>query len=691
MNPFRLLPRLGLLLAVSLSPTWLYAEETTQQIVEIADRLSQRVPSPVFEASRVFQTPERRGGYLDVSVDGSRMVLMQRDKKFSTWNIDEGKKLADFTAKNSAIDGVLKISRDGKWTAFANQRKFIEVYEVETGKLVHTFDQMDWNIGDIGFSLDSQLLYAVGTKRQLLIAKPEGDVIKHESEPILERERHVRMCNFGQDRWATVIERKDTDIVELIWESPDGTGREELPYRNPPNIVGGPLMFCVFSGAEIWFGPTNLGGIFHSPTQQFLTDVRIDSIENPERANYVWISTWSGAELRGSWRMDRPGQITVPRRYDPHVMLVTAPNSQRMIEHSPSGRAVVHELREAEIRPSAYRTANVLDQVMREKRYDVIRELGKRWANRPTPINDNKIITAYSELVHHVREYRDVPRNAEQQAQWLAELVEMHPDNDVFRLALASQYFSIGTEARGSGYADKVSPEAWQTLAKYMQESWETIEPMLEKENVPPEVYVQVVFLARYQQWDRERLEPYLERAMKEAPSYHRIWSQECTSRLPRWGGSPGETEALAAKVADQIGGKDGDILYAEVARLISIYFQWKGLFEEAGFDQERVMRGMVAICEREPDTYAENQALQLALEINDHAAGQKIATLWQERNHTYIHRLWKWDLKKVQDTMAWALADAPEEEKTAPDPKPEAEEDEAAEVDASPKTALDE
>lgn len=224
-----------------------------------------------------------------------------------------------------------------------------------------------------------------------------------------------------------------------------------------------------------------------------------------------------------------------------------------------------------------------------------------------------------------------------------------------------------------------------------MQESWETIEPILEKENVPPEVYVQVVLVARYQQWDRERLEPYIERAMKEAPNYHRIWSQEGASRLPRWGGSPGETEALAAKVADQIGGKEGDILYAEVARLVYIYFQWKGLFEEAGFDQERTMRGMVAICERAPDTYAENQALQLAREIDDHAAGQKIATLWQERNHTYIHRLWKWDLKKVQDTMAWALADAPEEEKTAPDTKPEPEEDEAAEVDASPNNARDE
>lgn len=676
MKPWGLLPCVGLLLAITLTPVSLVAQqETTEEIIDMVDRLSQKVPAPKFKIVRMFRTPMRHDRYMDISADGSRLVFIQRDKKISTWNLDASTKLAEFHAKDHAIDGILKMSRDGKYVAFANQKKFVELWEVETGKLVHTFDQMDWKIGDVGFSIDSKQLFASGIRQQVLIANLDGQVIKHESEAKLDKDRHVRMCNFGEGRWATVIKRVDTEINELIWETPEGEGRAELPYRNPPNITGGDGFFCVFCGAEIWAGPNAYGEVPHFSTQQFLTDARFDTLENPDVANYLWIATWSGAEVRGTWRMENTNQITVPRPYDPYVMLLPAPNTQRIIEQSPGGRVVVHELDRPEFRPSAYRTDTILDLVLRQKRFDVIKGIGKRWEHREDPIIDNKLTTAYSELVGHVANYSDVNRTSEEQTEYLQEMVKEHPDNDIFRLALASRYYSLGTDARGSSAAYKVKPEAWVTLEKYMQKSWETLEPMLDKENVPPEVYARLVMIARYQNWPDARLDPYLERAMKEAPTYHIIWKQACMSKLPRWGGAPGDTEALAAKVADHIGGIEGDILYAEVGRLIYIFFTWRGLVEEAGFDKDRMMRGMVGLCERSPDVYAENLALQFAREFNDHAAAHRIATLWKERNHTYIHRLWKWDKKEIDDTLAWALADEPpkqEEPKKKAPPKEE-------------------
>ncbi|PQO47021.1 hypothetical protein C5Y93_05875 [Blastopirellula marina] len=658
----------------------LHAEESTAEVTAIVDRLSQKVLNPIFHEASTFETAPRQGELVDISVDGSRMIMLQRDKKISTWNVEEGKKLAEFSPKEDATDGILKISRDGKWGAFANQRRFVEVWEVETGKLVHTFDEMDWKIGDLGFSQDSKLVFALGTQRQLLIAKPDGEVIRHEPEAVLEEERRVRMCNFGQDRWATVIERKDDEIVELVWEMPEENGRVELPRRNPPNIVGGPGFFIVFSGNEFWAGPYTNNGTFFSTTQQWIRDIRIDSIEPTNQANYAWISTWHGAEVRGSWRLGELGQMIVPLKYDPQVLVLPAPNSKRMISHAPGGQTTVFALEEdAEIRPSAYRTLTILDKIMGDKNYEVINAVGKLWEDRLEPITDNKLTTAYSELVTQVRNFRDAPRNAEEQAKWLANLVEEHPDNDVFRLALANQYHRIGTEARGSGYAYKVSPEGWMTLDKYMQKSWETIEPMLERKQVPPETFVELVIVARFQDWPRERLSPYLERAIKEAPTYHRIWKQACMSRLPRWGGAEGEAEALAAQVADHIGGKDGDILYAEVARLLYIFLRWKGLVDEAGFDQDRIMRGMVGICERAPNAYAENLALQFANEFKNHAGAHQVALLVQQRNHTYIHRLWEYDHKKYEEVLAWALAEAPPEEKTeTAEPSPQQSPDEA-------------
>lgn len=661
MKTLGLLGCVGLLLAFAFAPRSLSAQnETTEEIIDIVDRLSQKVPAPKFDIVRMFRTPMRHKEYMDISDDGSRMVFMQRDKKISTWNVNGSSKLAEFTAAGQAMEGVLKMSRDGRYVAFANERKFVEVWQAETGELLHTFAEMDWKIGDIGFSLDSQLMFISGVRGQRMIVTPEGEVVDMRAEPLIDKDRKVRVCNFGQDCWATVIERIDEKINEVIWETPEGEGRAELPHRNPPNIVGGPGVFCVYCGAEYWTGPSTSGNMVGFSTQQWLTDARIDTIENPDVANYLWMATWSGAEVCGVWFPEHTTQITVARPYNPTVMLLPAPNTQRIIEQSPGGRVLVHELDRKEFRASAYRTHSILYTVLSQKRWDVIKGIGERWKHREDPIIDNKLTTAYTELVGRVANFRDEPRDDLAQIEYLKKLVEEHPDNDVIRLALASKYFSMGTAARGEGAAYKVAPEAWETLETYMQKSWETIEPMLDREDIPPAVFSRLVVIARYQNWSDERLDPYLERAMKEAPTFHVIWKQAAMSKLPRWGGNLGDSEALAAKVADHIGGIEGDILYAEVGRLIYIFYTWRGLVEEAGFDKDRMMRGMVGLCERSPDVYAENLALQFAREFKDHAAAHRIATLWQERNHTYIHRLWKWDKKEIDDTLAWALADEP-------------------------------
>lgn len=73
-----------------------------------------------------------------------------------------------------------------------------------------------------------------------------------------------------------------------------------------------------------------------------------------------------------------------------------------------------------------------------------------------------------------------------------------------------------------------------------------------------------------------------------------------------------------------------------------------------------RVMRGLIGICERSPNLYAANQALIVARLIDDHTSASKIARLWMKNHHSCVHGLWDWDLKKFNDTMNWALADAP-------------------------------
>ncbi|MFN3150445.1 WD40 repeat domain-containing protein [Bremerella sp.] len=654
-----------LMLCVAMGTAVLGGEiDTDQEIIDYIDRASQKVPAPKFEIKRIFRTPYRHKEYMDISADGSRMVFIQRDKKFSTWNVDASMRLAEFSAKDNANEGILKMSRDGKYVVFANNKKFVEVWETDTGKLRHTFDQMDWTIGDVGFTFDSKQVFASGIRQQFFLARLEdGEVIKHESEAKLDKDRHVRVCNYGEDSWATVIKRVDTGVNEVLWETPKESGRQELKYIYPPKITGGNGYFAVFCGADFWvgpFGPIGEGQLKGFPASQTLSDLRIDTLTNLEVANYLWITTISGAEVTGMWHPQHKTLIPVSRKYDPYVMLLTAPDAKRMIEQSPAGRTVVHELDRKEFRSPSYRYASLVNYNSKQERHEAFEGLAKRWENRSEGILDHSGVSAYSELVDHIANYGANKRTFEEQVAYLQQMLEKYPDSNLYRLALASKYYHHGTEARGSGFAFRVTPEGWVTLEEYMEKAWEMLEPMLEEDHVPPEAFRRAIQVARYQNWTDEQLDPIIDRAMIQAPTYSLIWKGACFSKLPRWGGMPGDCEALAARVADRIGGKEGDLMYADIARDMRILFSWRELVEDHGFDKQRLLRGMLALCERAPDAYAENQALVLAKEFDDHATGHQVALLMKERNHTFLQRKWEWDWMKGIKALEWGLAETP-------------------------------
>jgi hypothetical protein len=86
-------------------------------------------------------------------------------------------------------------------------------------------------------------------------------------------------------------------------------------------------------------------------------------------------------------------------------------------------------------------------------------------------------------------------------------------------------------------------------------------------------------------------------------PNDMRTYADGAFYRDPQWGGADGDSEAFARECANKIGGDEGDVLYARIARIIWINNHSEDLFTKRGFSWSRVKNGMEIICNRYPNS----------------------------------------------------------------------------------------
>jgi len=72
--------------------------------------------------------------------------------------------------------------------------------------------------------------------------------------------------------------------------------------------------------------------------------------------------------------------------------------------------------------------------------------------------------------------------------------------------------------------------------------------------------------VARGQGWGVPQATVLLEKAIAFDPAYYSFYGMHATYLLPKWYGEEGDTAKFAGQAADRIGGKDGDILYFQIA-----------------------------------------------------------------------------------------------------------------------------
>jgi hypothetical protein len=150
--------------------------------------------------------------------------------------------------------------------------------------------------------------------------------------------------------------------------------------------------------------------------------------------------------------------------------------------------------------------------------------------------------------------------------QWMKEdAVSVTP-----RIALADAYLGFAWKARGHGFADTVTPEGWNLFKQRIEMARTTLEQAQKLNNGDPEWFRAMQTVALAQAWPRQQVEALVEAALSAEPGYFSFSTAEANYLLPKWYGKPGETEEFAARVADRIGGPEGDATYFLIAATIN-------------------------------------------------------------------------------------------------------------------------
>lgn len=174
--------------------------------------------------------------------------------------------------------------------------------------------------------------------------------------------------------------------------------------------------------------------------------------------------------------------------------------------------------------------------------------------------------------LHSIYRGLDKPRLHPTQKDWqqhlhrLAKWSATNPSSVTARVAEAEAYANFAWDARGSGWSDSVSDNGWKL---YHDRGARALQILEQAEKLPikcPEWFVAMQITGQELNWKREEFEALLRRAMAFEPTYYYIYTKHANLLLPKWFGREGETEKFAEEVANKIGGKDGDILYAQVS-----------------------------------------------------------------------------------------------------------------------------
>ncbi len=274
------------------------------------------------------------------------------------------------------------------------------------------------------------------------------------------------------------------------------------------------------------------------------------------------------------------------------------------------------EQEQAEIRKSAMSLVGTKD-------FDALDALARKHRDSKEQSSDGvwKLNAVYEGL--------RIDKHESSETQWKEHLavlrgwVKAKPDSATARIALAESLISYAWRARGGGYASTVSKEGWKLFGERLRQATDVLGDARSLKEQCPRWWSMMQQAALGLGADRTAYDRIFNEAIARDPNYQAYYVRKVNYLLPRWHGKPGEWEAFLAKAADNVGGEDGDVLYARVVWFSESTFD--NIFQECRVSWARVNKGFEAMLKRSPDSLGtKSKAAYLAGLASDRVSAKK-------------------------------------------------------------------
>jgi hypothetical protein len=213
----------------------------------------------------------------------------------------------------------------------------------------------------------------------------------------------------------------------------------------------------------------------------------------------------------------------------------------------------------------------------------------------------------------------------------LQEWTNAQPFSVSARVAMADAFVSYAWKARGSGWANQVSQLGWILFNSRLTEASRVLVQARSLNERCPYMWSVMFRTELGLSTDRKIFDANFKRAVAAWPNYTPFYQGRAWYFLPRWNGEEGEWEADLEKSADELGGEEGDILYAREVWAMHQSRLFSNIFNESNVSWPRVHKGLEAIEKRFPaslQTFSEHAYLAALAE--DPATAHKYLTLIQ-------------------------------------------------------------
>lgn len=203
-----------------------------------------------------------------------------------------------------------------------------------------------------------------------------------------------------------------------------------------------------------------------------------------------------------------------------------------------------------------------------------------------------------------------------------------HPASPTPNVVLAGRYFAQAWAARGSGFANSVSDDAWKAFRENLDKSRMVLLEAQPGADVDPEWYARMAQIGLGLGDRRSRFMAVIEEGMKREPTYYKLYNVAFLYLLPKWHGSAEDAEAWARTAAERTRETEGNSIYARIYASHLREEDAQSVIRNFTIDWPRMKRGINELLTGYTEPEMAMRLLRLSCAAKD---AEQVTSIWKQ------------------------------------------------------------